>query len=454
MPALTSFVTYDASHPFSLENLPYGIFSNASNPNRRAGVAIGDLILDLCALSKSTWFKDTGIDDPTILQQPTLNALIALEPGVWAKFRAFLQSLLSSSSPLSKASAEEKEQLFAARLAPSVQLHLPIEIGDYTDFYSSIEHATNCGVLFRGKENALQKNWRWLPVGYHGRASSIVVSGTPFHRPCGQILPPQAEEPVFAPCKKLDYELEMGFVYGGSATKPGQRLSSSEARKHLFGCFLLNDWSARDIQAWEYVPLGPFLSKNFCTTVSPWIVPLLALEPFKAPQYDHQPALLSYLEDVDGYNFDVPLKVEIRPAQASGEVYTTVAKSSVKHTYFTPAQMLAHHTTTGCTMRPGDVLGTGTLSAPGTEGYGSLLEKSEGGKRSFRLFTATPAVKVGSQGEVLVDGKDASSWIDANSVERTFLEDGDSVRMTAKVEGDGFCIGFGECEAKILPALP
>ncbi|KAN0066492.1 hypothetical protein ACQY0O_000586 [Thecaphora frezii] len=451
MPALRSFVRYDATHPFPLENLPYGVFSTPTDRRPRPCVAIGDYVLDLYALSLSPLMAQSMLPNPSeLFSGSSLNRLVARPPPEWKTLRQFLQRLLAQGSPLEH-DHEMRSRLLVER--EEAILHMPIEVGDYTDFYSSLEHATNCGLLFRGKEQALQRNWRWLPVGYHGRASSIVVSGTPFHRPCGQILPdPSAETPVFAPCQKLDYELEIGFVYGGPATAPGQRLTPSEARSRLFGCLLLNDWSARDIQAWEYIPLGPFTSKNFCTTVSPWLVPCLALEPFTAPQYHHQPALLPYLDDPQGRNFDIQLHVDIHPheAKAQGrEVWTTVAKSNAKHSYFTPAQMLAHHTVTGCSMRPGDLLGTGTLSAPGEEGYGSLLEKSQGGKRPFSLALR---VAQADGGKVEQGAQDTAH--PHEKVQRTFLQDGDSVRMTAVAQGDGFRIGFGECVGTVLPPLP
>lgn len=306
-------------------------------------------------------------------------------------------------------------------------MHLPINIGDYTDFYSSYEHAFNAGVLIRGAENALQPNWKHIPVGYHGRASSIVVSGTPFHRPVGQILDkPTDKQPIWAPCRKLDYELEIGFIYGGSPTKLGERLTPSEARKHIFGMVILNDWSARDIQTWEYVPLGPFLSKNFCSTISPWVVSPDALEPFRASQYDHDPELLPYLQDPEGFNYSVPLDIDIKTKE-NGK-YTRIATSDMKHTYYTFAQMIAHHSSTGCPIRPSDMMGSGTLSAPVDSGLGSLLERSRLGREPFKL--------------------------DETRTDMTWLRDGDSVKMSANVPSpDGkYTIGFGECEGTVLPA--
>lgn len=323
-----------------------------------------------------------------------------------------------------------------SRTDKSTHMHLPVKIGDYTDFYASYEHAFNAGVLIRGPENALQPNWKHLPVGYHGRASSVVVSGTPFHRPVGQILDkPTDKQPIWSPSRRLDYELEIGFIFGGKPTKLGERLSAAEARKHIFGVVLMNDWSSRDIQTWEYVPLGPFLSKNFCTTISPWIVVPQALEPFKAKQYDHDPELLPYLADADGFNWSVPLSLSIKPE--SSKEYAHVGTTDMKHTYYTFAQMLAHHTSTGCNFNPSDMCGSGTLSAPNDKnaesslndaGLGSLLERSRLGRQPFEL--------------------------DAGRKDMTWLRDGDSVRITGEVKGDGYVIGFGECEGTVLPSLP
>ncbi|UZJ57581.1 hypothetical protein CBS101457_006901 [Exobasidium rhododendri] len=418
------FLTYTPDHPFPIENLPYGVFTTLRHTTPRIGVAIADSILDLTALSQSEdLFTECGLPS-SLFQQPSLNKFIAEQPSSWSSFRRFLQAILSPGSSL--ATAANKEEYFVDQ--SDAKMHLPIQVGDYTDYYASLEHATNCGTLIRGKEKALQPNWRHLPVAYHGRASSVVVSGTPFHRPVGQIAPEAGSNvPSISPTKRLDFELEMGFIYGGSSTRLGQRLSPSEASKHLFGVVLLNDWSARDIQTWEYVPLGPFLSKNFCTTISPWIVTCEALEPFKVQAYSHEPALLPYLCDPDGFNYDVTLTLDIQGNEQDG--YCQVTNSNLQHTYYTAAQMLAHHTTTGCPMNAGDLLGTGTLSAPRPDGLGSLLEKSEMGRKPFTL----------KQG---------------GGEERTFLKDGDSVRIRGVARGKGYSIGFGDCEGSVLEAIP
>ncbi|GAK64871.1 fumarylacetoacetase [Moesziomyces antarcticus] len=432
-------VEYPKDHPFPIQNLPYGSFYTAGDASsQRCGVAIGDYILDLQALSYTSHFSPT-LDRDVFAVQPSLNAFMGLEKQTWLDFRTHLQQLLSQPSPLTLDAtvaaadveagiAQRKHigrRLFVDRLAQDTVLCLPCRIGDYTDFYSSLEHAYNCGVLIRGKENALQPNWRHLPVAYHGRASSIVPSGTPIHRPVGQILDkPGDTQPVIAPCRRLDFELEVGF-----------RLSPAEAADRVFGAVLLNDWSARDIQTWEYVPLGPFLSKNFATTISPWIVPVHALEQFTCPGYDHQPPLLPYLQDGTNTNFDIPLTVALRPWESDEALdsgFAVISHSSLRHTYYTVRQMIAHHSTTGCPLNPGDLLGTGTLSAPGTEGYGSLLEMSHMGRRPFSVQSTV------------------------GEVQRTFLNDGDTVKMSGKATASNgeYAIGFGECVGTILPAVP
>ncbi|CDR88136.1 related to fumarylacetoacetate hydrolase [Sporisorium scitamineum] len=434
-------IDYPADHPFSLANLPYGSFYTDDEPlTRRCGVAIGDFILDLQALSLTRYFPADVSRE--VLSGSTLDAFMALDKHIWLLVRQHLQRLLSEGSPIDVhttvtesnladdvAKSGVGRRLFINRLAEDTVMCLPCTIGDYTDFYTSIEHATNCGALIRGPTRALQPNWKHLPIAYHGRSSSIVVSGTPIRRPVGQILDKVGDvRPIVAPCRRLDFELEVGFFYGGRGTQLGERLSAGQAADRVFGAVLLNDWSARDIQTWEYVPLGPFLSKNFATTISPWIIPVHALEPFTCPGYTHDPPLLPYLRDADNTNFDVPLTVAIRPESTSD--FEIISRSSLRHTYYTIRQMIAHHSTTGCPLRAGDLLGTGTISAPGEEGYGSLLEKSWMGQRPFLL---------------------------GGGEERTFLEDGDTVRMSGMVvvvgEG-GYSVGFGECVGTVLPALP
>jgi fumarylacetoacetase len=303
-------------------------------------------------------------------------------------------------------------------------MHLPADIGDYTDFYSSREHAFNVGTMFRGPENALMPNWVHLPVGYHGRASSVVVSGTPIRRPNGQTRPDLDKPPVFGPCKLLDIELEMAYFIGPGNTH-GQPITTSEASNHIFGMVLMNDWSARDIQKWEYVPLGPFLAKNFGTTISPWVVTMDALKPFACPNPVQDPKPFDYLTHDDNYSFDINLEVGLRAP--SMDVPTVISRTNFKYMYWTMKQQLVHHTVTGCNLRPGDLMGSGTISGKSPDSYGSLLELCWKGTKTIPL---------------------------ANGETRKFLQDGDEVVLSGYCQGDGHRIGFGDCRGTILPALP
>jgi fumarylacetoacetase len=304
----------------------------------------------------------------------------------------------------------------------AVSLHLPARIGDYTDFYSSRDHATNVGVMFRGRENALMPNWLHLPVGYHGRASSVVVSGTPVRRPRGQMLPPGGEQPVYGPCRLLDFELEMGFFVAGPGNALGEPIPVTAADDHIFGLVLVNDWSARDIQAWEYQPLGPFNAKNFATSISPWVIPYEALQPFRLPAPAQDPEPLSYLRGAGLGGYDVQLEVALRPADGQPQ---TICRSNTKYLYWTMQQQLAHHTITGCNLRPGDLLASGTISGPDKSSWGSLLELTWRGRDPIALDSGG---------------------------ERTFLADGDTVVMSGWCQGDGYRVGFGEVAGEVLPA--
>jgi len=307
----------------------------------------------------------------------------------------------------------------------SVEMTMPIFIRDYTDFYSSKNHAYNVGVMMRGVDNALQPNWTHLPVGYHGRASSIVLDGTPVTRPKGQQSPPEGEtQPGFGPCRLMDFELEMGTVIG-KGNKLGQPIKMSDARDHIFGHCMLNDWSARDIQKWEYVPLGPFLAKNFASTISAWIITPEALAPFKIALPAQDPAMLPYLKDDDLHAYDVNLQVHLKTPKMEDKWHTLV-NSNMKHLYYSVAQTLTHHACTGCNMSAGDLLGSGTISAPEKEGYGSMLELCWKGTQPIAL---------------------------PNGEERKFLLDGDEVNLVGTCKGNGFTIGFGDCRGKVLPAL-
>jgi fumarylacetoacetase len=355
-----------------------------------------------------------------VFRQPSLNAFMALGRPAWREARTVLTNLLRSENPTLRDNAEFRAR--ALHPIETVTLHLPAQIGDYTDFYASREHAANVGTMLRGADNALMPNWLHLPVGYHGRASSVIPSGVAVTRPRGQVLPAGGSVPRFAATGMLDFELEMGFFIGpGNAL--GEPIPAGRAEEHIFGLVLLNDWSARDIQAWEYQPLGPFLSKNFATSISPWVVTLDALAPFAAPSPAQEPEPLPYLQAADNRAYDVHLEVALQPA---GGAAHTICRSNLKHLYWSLAQQAAHHTITGCNLRPGDLCGTGTISGRAPGSYGSLLELTWRGQNPLHL---------------------------PGGAARTFLQDGDTVIMTGWCEGDGYRVGFGEVSAKILPAV-
>ncbi|WP_282113123.1 fumarylacetoacetase [Maribacter stanieri] len=410
MTTLKTWVSVPDNSDFSIYNLPFGVFSvNGDTP--KAGMAIGEQIVDLAAIS------DLGLItvDASYFRQKTLNEFIALGKKITNKVRLDVQRLLTiENSPL-----KNHSEVFVGQ--KDAKMHLPVHVGDYTDFYSSIEHATNVGKMFRDPENALLPNWRHIPVGYHGRASSIVVSGTDIHRPMGQVKTNDMEVPVFKASGNLDFELEMGFVVGKS-TELGERVSTKQAAEHIFGLVLFNDWSARDIQKWEYVPLGPFLGKSFASSMSPWIVTLEALEPFKVQGPEQQPEVLSYLKYEGEHNYDIQLEVGMS-SESSSE--TTISRSNFKYMYWNMMQQLAHHTVNGCNLNVGDVMASGTISGKDESSYGSLLEISWGGKKPFEL-------------------KDGSK--------RTFIEDNDTVTMRGFAEKDGKRVGFGQVTGTILPS--
>ncbi|XP_042171871.1 fumarylacetoacetase [Oncorhynchus tshawytscha] len=415
-----SFVKIDEKSDFSYHNLPYGVFSTPENPRHRIGVAIGDQILDLSVI-KSLFRGPVLSNHQDVFDQPTLNAFMGLGYEAWREARRSLQQLLSANETTLRDDVSLRSRAFFHK--SSAIMHLPAEIGDYTDFYSSRDHATNVGIMFRGKENALMPNWLRLPVGYHGRASSIVVSGTPIRRPSGQMRPDQSKPPVFGQSKQLDIELEMAFFVGGG-NRLGEPIPIQRAHQHIFGMVLMNDWSARDIQAWEYVPLGPFLGKNFGTTISPWVVPMEALLPFAEPNTVQDPKPLPYLCHDDAFTFNINLFVSVK-GEAMKEA-ATICKSNFKYMYWTMKQQLAHHTVNGCNVRPGDLLASGTISGPDPDSFGSMLELSWKGSKTVDL----------GEGET-----------------RTFLKDGDEVTLTGYCEGSGYRVGFGPCVGTILPAL-
>uniref|UniRef100_A0A8C7KP42 Fumarylacetoacetase n=1 Tax=Oncorhynchus kisutch TaxID=8019 RepID=A0A8C7KP42_ONCKI len=389
-------------------------------PVHRIGVAIGDQILDLSVI-KSLFRGPVLSNHQDVFDQPTLNAFMGLGYEAWREARRSLQQLLSANETTLRDDVSLRSRAFFHK--SSAIMHLPAEIGDYTDFYSSRDHATNVGIMFRGKENALMPNWLRLPVGYHGRASSIVVSGTPIRRPSGQMRPDQSKPPVFGQSKQLDIELEMAFFVGGG-NRLGEPIPIERAHQHIFGMVLMNDWSARDIQAWEYVPLGPFLGKNFGTTISPWVVPMEALLPFAEPNTVQDPKPLPYLCHDDAFTFNINLFVSVK-GEAMKEA-ATICKSNFKYMYWTMKQQLAHHTVNGCNVRPGDLLASGTISGPDPDSFGSMLELSWKGSKTVDL----------GGGET-----------------RTFLKDGDEVTLTGYCEGSGYRVGFGPCAGTILPAL-
>ena len=411
---------------FPIENLPWGIFSHgASDRGPRVGVAIGDSVLDVKMAAERGLLDGLGFAAERVLGGATLNAFMGLTRAEWRGARARVGALLAAGSG-EKVEASVRDLLVARG---EVRMHLPCAIGDYTDFYSSREHATNVGTMFRGAANALNPNWLRMPIGYHGRASSVVASGTPVTRPRGQLLIDKADPSKGSehkPCRLLDFELEVGFFVGGPPNPLGAALSTDEARARIFGFVLCNDWSARDIQKFEYVPLGPFGAKNFGTTVSCWVVSPDALAPFScatsAGSQDPEP--LDYLVDANYGSYDVNLEVSIAPA--GSEDFAVVSKSNLRHLYWTPAQQLAHHAVTGCDMRPGDLLCSGTISGADATAYGSMLELSWAGS------------------------KDVGPLADGST--RKFLKDGDAVKMAATCAGAGYTIGFGECLGRVLPA--
>ncbi|WP_420967606.1 fumarylacetoacetase [Bradyrhizobium sp. B120] len=416
-PSLRSFIDVAPTSDFPIQNLPYGVFSSKDGLAPRVGVAIGDYVLDLWELE-----QDSRLDvGPLgVFSQPSLNAFMALGPKVWSATRARISELLRSDHP----ELRDNRELRARALVPmaDVRLHMPFAVSGYTDFYSSKEHATNVGVMFRGKDNALQPNWLHMPIGYNGRASTVVVGGTKVRRPRGQLKPPTTDVPSFGACKRLDFELEMGVVVG-QASPMGEMLTEKQAEEMIFGFVILNDWSARDIQQWEYVPLGPFQAKAFATSISPWVVTREALEPFRMQGPAQQPEPLAYLKQAQPNNYDLQLDVSLR-AGAMNEA-KTICSTNFKYMYWSSVQQLVHHASSGCAMNVGDLLGSGTISGPEKHQRGSLLEIS---------WNGTEPVELGS------------------GVTRSFLENGDSLIMRGWCQGDGYRVGFGEVEGTIVAA--
>jgi fumarylacetoacetase len=412
MPLLKSWVASanDANHPFPLNNLPYGVFS-IDDEDPRCGVAIGDLILDMQSAEEAGLIQLT---DAPLFDVPYWNDLMEEGPAVWAALRERLTALLSDG-----AADQDKVKPHLVAQADA-ELHMPFAVSEYTDFYAGRHHATNVGTMFRGAENALPPNWLHIPIGYNGRASSVVASGIDVRRPWGQLKGPNDDAPRWAPSARFDIELEMGAIVGTPSEGP---ISVQEADDHIFGYVLLNDWSARDIQAWEYQPLGPFQAKATATSISPWIVTKPALEPFRCDTPAREVELLDHLKDCGPMLYDIDLEVTMAP---EGKEATTIARTNYKEMYYSAAQQLAHHATSGCPMNAGDLLGSGTISGPTKESRGSLLELSWGGKEPLTLDT----------GE-----------------ERSFIADGDTLTLKGAAKGDGYTIGFGDCTGTVLAAL-
>jgi len=406
-----SFIPVPADNHFPIQNLPYGVFRPQTGGEPRGGVAIGEFVLDLAVLEARGLLEVPNVAGG-VFHRESLNTFLSLGRETWTAVRERITQLLRDDEPTLRDDAELRE----ACLVPQsdVELLLPVEIPDYTDFYSSLHHATNVGTMIRGADNALQPNWKHLPVAYHGRASSVVVSGTPIHRPSGQ-----RGEGVFGPSRLLDFEVEMGFFIG-PGSKLGEPIPIDRSPEQIFGMVLVNDWSARDIQKWEYQPLGPFLSKSFATSISPWVVPLEALEPFRLPKPEQDPQPLPYLQWADDRSYDIRIETYLAPQNDERQRIST---TNFRHLYWTPAQQMAHHAVNGCNLRTGDLLASGTISGPEPESRGCMLELTWRGENPLQL----------SNGET-----------------RTFLEDGDELTMTAFCQGDGYRVGFGEVSGTIV----
>ena len=416
-PNLKSWVEVPANSDFPIQNLPFGIFKTHSQ-SERVGVRIGDKVLDLKALYVLGYLENLPFSGSDF-ENKFLNDLMEKGKKATRDLRNRISKLLSHDFEDLKVNQHHVDQVLIS--ADKIDMCLPVRIGDYTDFYSSREHATNVGTMFRDPANALLPNWLWIPVGYHGRASSVIVSGQAIHRPKGQIKPDPAQDPIFAPCRSLDFELETGFItYDG---KPlGDSISTAEAEDFIFGMCLFNDWSARDIQTWEYVPLGPFLAKNFASSMSPWIVTLDALQPFKVASPKQIPEVLDYLKCDSDKSYDINLQVIIEPKGGSENI---ICESNFKYMYWTMAQQLAHHSVNGCNIRGGDLMGSGTISGPTPDSYGSMLELAWKGTKPLKLNDGT---------------------------KRKFIQDHDTVIMRGYCEKDGVRVGFGQVSTEVLPA--
>jgi fumarylacetoacetase len=418
-PHLKSFVDVDPESHFPIQNLPFGVF-RLPDQSARVGTRIGDFVLDLPVLEERGLLEAPPLRRGTF-GLPHLNGFLAQGRPAWTAARKVISDLLRAENPHLRDDAPLRERTLIP--AARVEMLLPAAIGDYTDFYSSREHAANVGSLMRGKNKALMPNWTELPVAYHGRSSSLVLSGADIHRPRGQVMPAGAERPVHTHSRLVDFELEMGF-FVGPGNELGRPIPIQNAHDHIFGLVLVNDWSARDIQKWEYQPLGPFSSKNFATSISPWVVTLEALEPFRCPGPAQDPEPLEYLRSPEDWAYDIDLEVWLKGRKM--DAGRRICQSNFRHMYWNIRQQLAHHTVTGCNVRPGDLMASGTISAPDPDGYGSLLELTWRGSKPL---------------------------IFANGEQRKFLADGDTVAMTGCCRGDGYRVGFGQVTGTILPPV-
>jgi fumarylacetoacetase len=428
---MKSFIEVAPDSHFPIQNLPFGIFKPAQGA-ARVGVAIGDLVLDLSVLEERGHFRSPEFQGRPVFSDDALNSFLSLGRPAWRKAREIIQHLLDAETPTLRNDAELRARAFHSQ--KEVTMQLPARIGDYTDFYSSYHHAHNVGTMLRGAENALMPNWKWLPVAYHGRASSVVVSGTDVRRPNGQVKPPDppspgtgsavasAAAPNFGPSRSFDYELETAFLIGPGNTL-GEPIPIEQATDHIFGLVLMNDWSARDIQAWEYQPLGPFLAKNFCTSISPWVVTLEALKPFRKALPPQDPQPLPYLRRPNDFTFDIQLEARLQTKSLADP--HVITRTNFQNLYWSISQQLAHHTVNGCNLQPGDLLASGTISGPTEESRGCMLELTWRGANPLSV---------------------------PNGETRKWLEDDDRLTITGWAQGDGYRVGFGEVTGRILPA--
>jgi fumarylacetoacetase len=421
-PALKSFIDVSPASHFPIQNLPFGIFRPKTGGNARIGVAIGEMILDLSIIESAGLFSNSSfLNHSSIFNQVTLNPFMALGRPAWREARSIISKLLRIDEPTLRDNQELRSR--ALINSKDVEMLLPVKVGGFTDFYSSKEHASNIGTMFRGKENPLMPNWLHLPVAYDARASTIVVSGTNFRRPMGQIKPPEVDCPVYDECQQLDTEIEVAFIIG-TPNNFGEPISVEKAPEHIFGMVLLSDWSARDIQKWEYVPLGPFLGKNFCTSISPWVVTLDALEPFRVQGVAQEPEPLPYLRSSRDWNYDIALEFMIQTEKMQQP--HPISSANYRGIYWDFCQQLAHHTMGGCNMATGDIFASGTISGQTSDSYGSIIELTWGGTKPIKL---------------------------PNGEERKFLCDGDKIIINGWCQADGYRVGFGSLTGKVLPSI-